>query len=108
MLDDLNQEERLNLTKFVCSFAWADLEIAPEEREFVGRLVRRLELAPDEREQVDRWLSVPPSPEEVDPTAIPLSHRRTFIDCIEGIIAADGEVTSEEIESLDLLRRLLD
>ena len=37
-LDRLKGRERLNLLKFVCSFAWADLEIRSEERRFIKRL----------------------------------------------------------------------
>ena len=44
MLSDLSSQDRLRLMKFVCSFAWADLEIRPEERVFVAQMVRRLEL----------------------------------------------------------------
>ena len=42
MLHDLAPETRLTLMKFVCSFAWADLEITDAEREYVARLVRLL------------------------------------------------------------------
>ena len=44
MLQSLDRTERLQLMKFVCSFAWADLEVRPEEREFVARLIRRLDM----------------------------------------------------------------
>ena len=38
MLEGLDARQRLQLIKFVCSFAWADLEVRPEERSFVARL----------------------------------------------------------------------
>lgn len=107
MLESLDRAERLRLMKFVCSFAWADLEIRPEERDFVAGLVRRLDLDADETNQVRGWLKLPPRPESVDPTRIPVEHRRLFIEAIEGVIEADGEVAVEERESLDLLKRLL-
>jgi len=107
MLDKLDRNERLRLMKFVCSFAWADLEIRPEERAFVADLVRRLELDADESARVNDWLKVPPSPESVDPTQIPVAHRRLFVNAIEGIIAADGEVADEERESFQILTQLL-
>jgi uncharacterized tellurite resistance protein B-like protein len=47
MLDQLDREDRLRLMRFVCSFAWADLEVQPEERAFVRRLIARLDLAED-------------------------------------------------------------
>ena len=43
MLDALDREDRLQLMRFVCSFAWADLEVSDGEREFIVKLVDRLE-----------------------------------------------------------------
>lgn len=106
MLDRLDRRQRLQLIKFVCSFAWADLEVRPEERAFVARLVERLELDPDERAAVRRWLERPPAPDTVDPMSIPEAQRRLFLEAIEGVIAADGEIAPEERESLALLRDL--
>jgi len=96
------------LLRFVCSFAWADLTVRSEEREFVGGLVDRLDLSEDEILQVHRWLELPPSPEAVDPNLIPDAHRRLFVEAIQGVIRADGEVAVEEQESLDLLRQLIE
>ena len=104
----LDRGERLQLMKFVCSFAWADLEIRPEEREFVARMIRRLGLDEGEARQVASWLELPPHPESVDPTQIPIEHRQLFVDSIHGIIEADGEVAPEEQENLDLLEKLLE
>jgi len=106
-MDELDRNERLQLMKFVCSFAWADLEIQPEERRFVARLIRRLSLDDEETEQVEGWLKLPPRPESVDPTQIPAEHRRLFVDSIRGIIEADGEIAREERENLALLEMLL-
>ena len=107
MLESLDRSERLQHMKFVCSFAWADLKIRPEERAFVTRMIGRLELDNEERRQVEAWLKMPPSPEGIDPTMIPLAHRKTFVECIEGIISADGEVSAEERENLSLFMQLL-
>jgi uncharacterized tellurite resistance protein B-like protein len=106
MLEQLDRAERMQLMKFVCSFAWADLEIRQEEKDFVARLVDRLELDGDEAKQVQGWLKLPPRPESVDPTRIPAEHRRVFLDEIQGVIEADGDVAEEERENLDLLRKL--
>ena len=103
----LDRGERLRLMKFVCSFAWADLKIRPEEREFVARMIRRLGLDEDEARQVAGWLKLPPRPESVDPTEIPIEHRQLFVDSIHGINEADGEGAADEQENLDLLERLL-
>jgi uncharacterized tellurite resistance protein B-like protein len=104
---DLDRSQRLQLMQFVCSFAWADLEVRDAERAFVARMIERLELDDDERAQVRRWLERPPSPDEIDPTSIPREHQKAFVDAIEGVIASDGEVAPEERENLAVLRELL-
>ena len=104
---DLDRVDRMRLLQFVCSFAWADLEVRPEERAFVKRLVRRLGLDEREEKQVEGWLEVPPPIESVDPMDIPAEHKKTFLAAIDGVIAADGEVQPEERESLRLLEQLL-
>jgi uncharacterized tellurite resistance protein B-like protein len=107
MLEQLDRRERMRLMKFVCSFAWADLEIQPEERAFVRDMVARLALDGDEGAQVRSWLELPPAPESVDPTLVPTAHRRVFIDAVKGVIAADGVIAPEEIENFRLFRDLL-
>ena len=106
-MDQLDRNDRLRLVKFVCSFAWADLEIRPEERTFVDHIVRSLDLDEEDQSKVKGWMTIPPSPESVDPARIPLAQRKLFLDSIEGVIAADGEVAPEERENLALLRELL-
>ena len=107
MLDQLDQRERMRLVQFVCSFAWADLEIQPEERVFISRLIQRLELGEEEDLQVQQWLERPPSLDDLDPTVIPAAHRRFFVEAIEGLIAADGEISDEEGESFEIFKQLL-
>ena len=107
MLDQLDRGDRLRLVQFVCSFAWADFEIRPEERVFIARLIRRLELDEDEDLQVQKWLERPPSMDDLDPTAIPAAHRRFFVEAIEGLIAADGVVVEEERDSFEIFKQLL-
>ena len=106
-LEVLNSRERLDLLKFVCSFAWADLEVRPQERIFTKRLVERLELAPAEALQVGRWLDLPPAPDSVDPAQIPARHKDLFLRVLDGVIRADGEVATEEREHFELLREML-
>lgn len=106
-MDQLNREDRLRLVKFVCSFAWADLKIRPEEKNFVDHIVRSLNLNDEDQSKVEGWMTTPPSPESVDPTRIPLAQRELFLDSIEGVIISDGEVAPEERENLALLRDLL-
>jgi uncharacterized membrane protein YebE (DUF533 family) len=107
MLHKLSREERLRLMKFICSFAWADLEVQPEERAFVQRMVRRLQLDEQDQKLVDGWLELPPRAAEVDPTEVPPEHRQLFLEAVRGVIAADKFVDPEELENLALFEQLL-
>ena len=106
-MQDLTRDERLLLLRFVCSFAWADLEVKPEERELVRKLVRRMQLGPDERQLVEGWLDSPPPVESIDPTQVPQEHRMKFLRAVESVISVDGEVSPEERESLILFAKLV-
>ncbi len=106
-LAKLDREDRMRLMKFVCSFAWADLEIADQERRFVQRMIERLHLKEDEKKQVMEWLVLPPPVEEVDPAQVPSAHRQLFLSAAREIIAADGSISEEERENLSLLEQLL-
>ena len=107
MTSEIDRATRLELMKFVCTFAWADLSVHPAERSFVARLMARLGLDPEDEAQVRDWLRAPPPPESVDPTRIPRAHRKLFLAAIDGVIAADGRITPEERESLALLKELM-
>ena len=108
MVSSLAPEERLRLMKFVCSVAWADLEVQSEERAFVRRMVSRLGLRPSEAAQVDAWLQVPPHIDDVDPLEIPREHRKLFLDTLRELVLADGSVDEQEQASLALLEDLID
>ena len=107
MFDRLDRRDRLRLVEFVCSFAWADLEIQPEERVFIARLIRRLDLDAEEDRQVQQWLERPPRIDDLDPTSIPPAHRRLFVEAISGLIEADGEISAEERDSFEIFQQLL-
>lgn len=106
-LHDLTREDRLKLMGFVCSFAWADLEIQDDERSLVRKLVAQLELDGDEAEQVESWLKVPPRADDLDPNDIPLEHRQLFLNIAMDMVRADGQVDPDEMENLSLLEQLL-
>ena len=103
----LTKEERLQLMRFVCSFAWADLEIKPEERVYVAGLIRRLKMEQDEALKVEEWLKVPPRAEDVDPTRVPRKHREIFLESVRGVVMADGVLAPEEAENLALFEALI-
>ena len=102
----LPREDRLRLMKFVCSFAWADLEIQEEERDFVGKMIETLKLE-DDRKQIEGWLRHPPPPEEVDPTDVPREHRELFLDAVRRLVAADDRIDPKEAETLALFEQLM-
>lgn len=102
----LSRDDRLRLMKFVCSFAWADLEIQDEERDFVGKMITHLELDQD-RKLIEGWLRHPPAPEEVDPTDVPPEHRELFLDAVRRLVAADDHIDPKEAETLSLFEQLL-
>ena len=107
MLEKLSTDERIQLVRFVCSFAWADLEIREEERTYVANLVTRLGLGEAEQEAAANMLKEPPAPETIDPLSIPVEHRQIFLDAVLGIIAADGEIAEGEALSYNLLQQLV-
>ncbi len=107
MLSDLKGEERLLLLKFVCSFAWADLEVKASEKKLVRRLVAKLGLSADESKQVESWLEMPPKAEEVDPNRVPREHRKLFLDAARQMVMVDGELEENERENLELFEMLL-
>jgi uncharacterized membrane protein YebE (DUF533 family) len=107
MLTKLKKEERMLLLKFVCAFAWADLEVQDSERALVKRMIKKLGLDADEAKQVGEWLKKPPKPEEVDPNKIPRAHKELFLESARAMIAADGHIDPAERENLELLEQLL-
>jgi len=107
MLEDLSKDERFLLLKFVCAFAWADLEVQDQEREFVKRLIEGLGLSEAENRQVAGWLKHGVPPEEVDPNRVPRKHREIFLKFAEAVIVADGKVDPNEAENYELLKALL-
>lgn len=103
----LNAEDRRRLLAFVCSFAWADAEVQPDEREYIERLVKALGLPEEDLEQVDAWLQYPPDPEEVDPQEVPPEHRELILAAARDMIESDGVIYESEAETLSLLEQLL-
>lgn len=107
MLNELDRTDRLRLLRFVTSFAWADGVVKPEEQEFLRGLMQRLSLAEDEVKLAEEWLVKPPHPAEIDPAKIPQEHRGMFLTLARGMINADGDVSDDERERLELLEELL-
>jgi uncharacterized tellurite resistance protein B-like protein len=107
MFDQLSRDERMLLLRFVCAFAWTDLEIRDGERKFVARLMERMQLPAEDRAEVESYLHVAPSPEATNPKLVPREHRRIFIDAVRALIYADGNVDAEERERFEKLQAAL-
>ena len=106
-VQDLDKESRLRLVRFVCSFAWADLEVQDAERSLVARMLDQLGLDDQEKAMTEQWLRLPPEPEDVDPTDIPVEHRQIFLNTVLQMVGADGVVDPNEMETLAVFERLL-
>jgi uncharacterized tellurite resistance protein B-like protein len=107
MFEQLSRDDRLLLLRFVCAFAWTDLEIRDGERKFVERLVQRMQLSAEDRAEVAGYLHVAPAPGSTSPALVPREHRRVFIDSVRALIYADGEVDAEERDRFERLRAAL-
>ena len=106
-MQELSREDRLRLLRFVCSFAWTDLQVSEEERDFVRRLVDRLQLSAEDRARVGKWLERPPDPDDVDPADVPVSHRELFLQMARSVVATDGRLEPGERDSLAIFEELL-
>lgn len=107
MFEQLSRDDRMLLLRFVCAFAWTDLEIHDGERRFVERLIERMQLSEDDRAEALAYLHVAPSPHATNPTLVPTEHRRVFLDSVRALIYADGEVDAEERDRFERLREAL-
>ena len=105
---ELTRDERLRLLRFVCSFAWSDLQVVDEERALVEDFLDHYGLEADEEAMVRGWLDVPPPAEELDPMAIPREHRELFLEAVRAMIVSDGKVAPVERDGLRILTELLD
>ena len=106
-LENLSRDDRMKLMRFVCAFAWADLEVAEEERLFVSGLMQKMDLNDVEAADVASWMAHPPAPEEVDPMEIPTEHKEVFLSAIREMVKADGEIAKHEADSYVLIEQLL-
>jgi uncharacterized tellurite resistance protein B-like protein len=103
-LDQLSDDDRLLLLKFVCAFAWTDLTVTEGERRFVERLMNGMDLSENDRQTVNSWLDVAPPPSTIEADQVPPEHRRGFVEAVRALIYADGEVDAEERERFEKLK----
>ncbi len=106
-MKELQSEDRLNLLRLVCSMAWADSEIQPQEKGFIAKLIFKIGAPAAEIRQVKKWLEAPPPATDIDPTTIAREEREMFLEACRGVMAADGTVTAEEKYELVSLKTKL-
>jgi uncharacterized membrane protein YebE (DUF533 family) len=107
MMNELTVEEKLRFVRFMCAFAWADLDIADRERGLIRDLIQRLDLPASAVEEAEGWLVHPPLEEDLDPYDIPDAHRRIFLQAATELIGVDGHVDRMEVENLALFEMLM-
>lgn len=97
---------RKQVLRFAASFLWADFEVDDAERRFLAELAHELDVgaAPEE---LDELLSMPPAPEEIDPSSVDPEAADVVRQAALRAIAADGRVASEEMVLFELLDDLL-
>lgn len=107
MLENLTDDEKLRLLRFLCSFAWADLNVGDPERKLVVDLIRRFGLGDEDSVMAAGWLDHPPNEDDIDPTDIPRDHRQLVLDAVLEMVGVDGRVDSMEAESYAVLEALM-
>jgi len=106
-MEPMTSEDRLRLLRFVCSFAWADLQVAEEERRLIRDLADALGVTADESNLVSAWLKQPPQAEDIDPLDIPPHLRQAVLEAVAAVVRADGVVDDREVETFALLEALI-
>ena len=103
---DLTTEDKLRVMRFICAFAWADLEIQSDERNIITQIMKALDLEEEHHGKVHLWLERPPRAEDVDPFTIPENLKGIIIDAAKAVILADGELQDSEMDLLELLQNI--
>lgn len=104
---EMSRSDKLSLMSFMCNAAWGDVEIQPEERNYILKLADKLAMSDEDIDTINGWLKSPPPIDDVDPTVIPQRLRETFLKQMEAIIAVDGVITDDESEMISLVKALL-
>ena len=104
----LTSEEKLQIMRFVCAFAWADLKVVAAEKKLIERFSNILSLTESEKQSVASWVAHPPRPEEIDPYQISDHLKETIITAAQAVSIVDGDFDPKEADLLDLLKSILD
>ena len=69
-VDVLTETERIDLMRFLCSFAWADGEVQAQERVVLERVLDGLNLSREALAKATAWLSEAPNMQGRDLTPL--------------------------------------
>lgn len=100
--NELTEAERVELMRFLCSFAWADGEVQSQERELLERVLGGLKLGTQARAEVTEWLFTPPDMTGFDFAAIAAEKRQLFLDQAFAVASAHGGLAAEELRHLQM------
>lgn len=104
-VDGLTEAERVDLVRFLCSFAWADGEVQAQERTVLERVLGGVGLSAEARAKAAAWLLAPPDMDGFDFAAIGADKRALFIDEAFEVAAADEALAAEEVRHLQMFLR---
>jgi hypothetical protein len=107
MIENCTSEEKLQIMRFICTFAWADLKVVQAERQFIMRFCDTLVLNDDERKEVESWLKHPQHPDDIDPFSLPKHLHEYVLSAAQAISIVDGEFDDKESELLEILQGIL-
>lgn len=100
--EGLSAGERVELMRFLCSFAWADDEVQDEERVILIKVLDNIGLEPGDRATVLTWLERRPDMTGFDFAAIPRDKRELFLDLAFSVASAHGGLAKEELSHLQM------
>ena len=103
--DELTESERIELMRFLCSFAWADGEVQPQEKIVLEQVLGGLNMSPEARAEVEPWLTTPPDVEGRELETIDDAKRAAFIDFAYEVAAADGQIAADELKHMKMFLR---
>ena len=107
MKENFTSEEKMQIMRFICTFAWADLKVVPSEKLMIERFCNTLQLDENQRKEVNSWTKRPIHPEDIDPFSIPDHLKKYILSAAKAISIVDGDFDEKEAELLELLQNLL-
>ena len=100
--EELTAAERLELMRFLCSFAWADGEVQAQERVLLEQILGGLGLEAEARAKATTWLFSPPDMAGFDFGAIAPGKRQLFLDKAFAVASAHGGIAADELRHLKM------